>query len=323
MKKLVFSTIIIIMLFLLSNCVSNEVSSNKPPKWSSIPDQEIEAGETIEVDLTKYVTDPEGDDITIILITTGKGVINNGIYNWTPTASDVGTHEVTVEAQDEDGNQATATFNIIVRKKVYVYGVGPEGLIIFNLSDPDEPKIIGNLDTPGSARSVDVTKDYAYIADGGNGLVVADITDPTRPQQVGHLDTVNSQGIYVSGSYAYVADWDNGLIIVDITEPATPQQAQHFYTYGNARNVYVSGNHAYLADDWAGLVILDITDPTRPQQVGRYITNGNVWDVYVSGNYAYLADSSKGLVVLDITEPTKPLLLCEMPWITLYGIDGF
>ncbi|MBC7115944.1 MAG: hypothetical protein H5T93_02760 [Pseudothermotoga sp.] len=43
------------------------------------------------------------------------------------------------------------------------------------------------MDTDGYAWDVQVSGNYAYIADGGNGLVIVDITDPTNPELVADM----------------------------------------------------------------------------------------------------------------------------------------
>ncbi|HDM70483.1 MAG TPA: hypothetical protein ENG58_03635, partial [Thermotogales bacterium] len=66
---------------------------------------------------------------------------------------------------------------------------GAEGLLILDVSDPHNPKLVGYFNTDGWAESVHVSGDYAYIADERNGLVIVDISDPHNPQLVGHYDT--------------------------------------------------------------------------------------------------------------------------------------
>ncbi|MBY9013231.1 MAG: hypothetical protein KGD70_12730, partial [Candidatus Lokiarchaeota archaeon] len=47
-------------------------------------------------------------------------------------------------------------------------------------------------DTTGSANSVYVSGDYAYVADGVSGLAIIDISDPTNPGMPIYEDTTGS-----------------------------------------------------------------------------------------------------------------------------------
>ncbi|MDP6796866.1 MAG: hypothetical protein QGG33_03490, partial [Candidatus Krumholzibacteria bacterium] len=73
----------------------------------------------------------------------------------------------------------------------------------------------GSVDTPGTARSVAVSGNYAYVADGYSGLQIVDVSDPAAPLIIGSVDTPDTAfGVAVAGNYAYVADRYSGLQIV-------------------------------------------------------------------------------------------------------------
>ena len=81
---------------------------------------------------------------------------------------------------------------------------------------------VGACDTPGSARDVYISGNYAYVADWDDGLRVIDVSAPNSPKEVGFCDTPGeANGIFVSGSHAYVADRNEGLRVIDISNPST------------------------------------------------------------------------------------------------------
>ena len=43
---------------------------------------------------------------------------------------------------------------------------GGSGLQVIDVSDPENPTIVGSADTPGWAAGVYVSGNYAYVADG-------------------------------------------------------------------------------------------------------------------------------------------------------------
>jgi len=157
--------------------------------------------------------------------------------------------------------------------------------------------------TPGSARGVAISGDYAYVADYdyGSGLQVIDISNPTVPMLAGSCDAPGSAcGVAISGDYAYVADWGSGLQVIDISNPTAPALAGSYDTPHDARGVAISGDYAYVADGTSGLQVIDISNPTVPTLAGSYDTPGYAYSVAISGDYAYVADYVFGLPVIQV-----------------------
>ncbi|MDO8499100.1 MAG: hypothetical protein Q7S66_00365 [bacterium] len=172
------------------------------------------------------------------------------------------------------------------------------------------PTLKGSVDTSGTARSVYVSGQYAYVADDASGLQIIDISTPSLPVIVGVFNTSGlAYGVYVSGQYAYVGDDSSGLQIIDISNPTTPKLTGTYDTPGSAQGVYVSGKYAYVGDVTGGLKIIDISNSTAPSLVGTYTTSTDVVAAYVSGKYAYLSVADGGLEIVDVSNPTAPSLI--------------
>lgn len=78
-------------------------TDNEAPLWSRIPTQAWIVGVPIYIDLEDYVTDPDGDALTILLDKAlPEGVTLNGsVISGTPTAA---TASATYVATADDGN---------------------------------------------------------------------------------------------------------------------------------------------------------------------------------------------------------------------------
>ena len=189
----------------------------------------------------------------------------------------------------------------------YAYVADWRGLIILDVSDKTDPKMVGNCTAADRAKGVAVAGDYAYVAADDNGLVIVDVSDKTDPVVVGNYDTSEAQDVAVAGDYAYVADFYNCLVIVDVGDKTDPQYAGGYDPNdGFTFDVAVVGDYAYVTNG-NGLLIVDITDKTDPQEAGRYDTTGWAQGVAVAGNYADVADEQEdGLVILDVTDKTDP-----------------
>ncbi len=98
------------------------------------------------------------------------------------------------------------------------YCASEHGLSIFDVSNPNQPRKLGDIFLPYSAESVYVSGSYAYVAAGDADLRVIDVSDPRNPREVGSYDTPGyAEDVYVSGSYAYVANYEAGLFILRFT----------------------------------------------------------------------------------------------------------
>ena len=152
---------------------------------------------------------------------------------------------------------------------------------------------------------MEVSGNYAYLAEDSSGLEVLDISNPAAPTKVGSYATSGLlHSVEVSGNYAYLAEDSSGLEVLDISNPAAPTKVGSYNTLGNAYAVVVSETHAYIAD--GDLTVLDISNPAAPTEVGRYGSIGDTYSMFVSGNYAYLAEDSSGLEILNISDPSAP-----------------
>jgi hypothetical protein len=152
-----------------------------------------------------------------------------------------------------------AIYDVFVKDN-YAYCASGSGLLIFDVSNPSNPQLVGKLLLPDIAHGVYVSGNYAYVADFGAGLRVIDVSNPTNPREVGYFKTSGwAFDVYVSGNYAYVADRWAGLRVIDVSNPTNPREVGYFDTPGEAEGVYVSGNYAYVADMSGGLFILRFT----------------------------------------------------------------
>lgn len=90
-----------------------------------IPDQVVEEGKILTIDLLKYASDPDGDHLFFKLVE-GVGSVVGENYQYAPDydvmeavfSTDLATesvvHNVTVEAGDENGGKSVCTFSIMV-----------------------------------------------------------------------------------------------------------------------------------------------------------------------------------------------------------------
>ena len=89
---------------------------NQKPVVDEIADQSVRANRTLSFTIT--AEDPEGDEVTFSAVDLPPGATlhaQSGIFQWTPTNSDFGSHRFRVGVTDEEGGTREAEFNVDVR----------------------------------------------------------------------------------------------------------------------------------------------------------------------------------------------------------------
>ena len=143
---------------------------------------------------------------------------------------------------------------------LFVAGQFDSRLAAVDISNPENPTLVGSLVTPGRYPiDVEVCGDYAYVAD-LLGLQIVDISDPTAPLLAGFLDTPEfSFGVDVAGNRAFLGDGLSGLRILDVSNPSAISILGTVETPDLATRSMVSGHYAFLCTNHAGLQVLRVS----------------------------------------------------------------
>ena len=133
---------------------------------------------------------------------------------------------------------------------------------IYNISDPSNPSSSGSVWLGDESWHLDVSGNYAYVANRYNGLKIIDISDPTSPSVTGNYDpgsgtSYDVRDVKVSGNYAYLAARGDGLQVIDISNPASPSLT-YSYGSGNSYGIDIEGDFAYIADHSSDLSLIHI-----------------------------------------------------------------
>ncbi len=196
---------------------------------------------------------------------------------------------------------------VAIRGNHAFLAAGNAGLVVVDITAPDDPKQVGSYRTLG-ASGVAIAGTLVQVAD-ATGMTLIDVSDPARPLKVGSYIAGFAKAVDVAGTLAYLASADAGLHVVDISNPTAPFKAGEVHLNGVPNDIRVVGGYAYLAA--SGLEIVDVKDAARPASVGRSETTGLAHGVAVSGSRAYLADASgypggEGVIIFDIGDPMAP-----------------
>jgi hypothetical protein len=167
-----------------------------------------------------------------------------------------------------------------------------------------------SLETGSSdVQAVQVSGNYAYLADENDGLQVIDVSNPASPQRAGGYDTGGiAWNLATRDSLVYLADLNAGLVVIDVTKPSEPKRSGG-YAVG-ALGVALQGIYAYVACGTNGVHVVDISDPTRPERMGSCAVPGEAYGIALLDDYAYVVDFRAGLlVVVSIENPGAPQVI--------------
>ncbi|MYC19244.1 MAG: hypothetical protein F4X67_11660 [Gemmatimonadales bacterium] len=94
--------------------------NRRPTPTSTIPPQELAAGDTLRLDASAYFTDPDGDALTFSVETSNRGVASASLAGATVTVVGVapGEARVTIRARDPRALQARLDFTVLVPEPV-------------------------------------------------------------------------------------------------------------------------------------------------------------------------------------------------------------
>jgi hypothetical protein len=192
---------------------------------------------------------------------------------------------------------------------------GAAGVQVVDVTDPLNPIIIGNVNTPGIATDIVLSGSTAYVADSEFGLQVIDVSVPTAPAIIGSVDTPGlAVDLAVVDTLVYIADSNQGLRIADVANPSLPVIIGVNDILESALGVDVSGIVAYVASGADGLTALNVSDPNNPWIIGGVKNReiGNALKVDVAQGRALVTDASAGLVIVDISDPGDLQILGSM-----------
>ena len=170
----------------------------------------------------------------------------------------------------------------------FAYVANNQGVVIFDVSAPENLRKVGNIDIGGASFGIDVEEESIYIT-GGNNLFIADITQPQNPEMLGAIDlSGNLSQVKVEGQYAYVANRQKGLQVVDVSDPNNLEIVGDFQNGGTGEAVEVVGNIVYFGDSNDGLEIIDATNPATLRLLKTVPEAERAWDIAIDTTKEYI-----------------------------------
>lgn len=169
----------------------------------------------------------------------------------------------------------------------YALAGGSKGLIIVDVTNPDQPQQIVQITGPNNLwKEIKTYGHYAYIvSEGGQGIQIIDLSGLPSPNLNSHFYT--GDGIVTNGIQKVHA------LHIDTTKG-------FLYAYGGGGALYNGGARVFDLKP----------DPYNPKFVGKFDQLAYIHDGYVDNDTLYAGHIYQGIFsVVDMTDKSNPRLL--------------
>lgn len=225
----------------------------------------------------------------------------------------------------------------------YAYVVDSGGILIFDVSNPENPEYIYQIFADGITE-VCVENGFAYLSSKNSGLIIYNVEDPSQPFPVGVLGgNYWGNSIALDGTTVFLGT-TQGLKMIDVSDKTSPLEIGSME--GNIKDLYHYNGIVFSLLNYAGVQMIDVSNPANPVVIGEldainigfpecitasenlfflcddgfqiydasnppqinklssYVTGSYIANIKVINNYAYLTDFSCGLFIMDVTAKT-------------------
>jgi len=218
----------------------------------------------------------------------------------------------------------------VVGNYVYACSSHPNGLTIFNVTDPSAPFLSGSAaSTYSDLYKLVIFGDYAYCVEEIGDMHIFNISDPAAPALLSSYDTNAAISIAVRDNIAYTPKTGSypGFSLTNVSDPSAPENIYGMSCWDSSIDVALIGEYAYVcAFNYDvrshGIAIMDISNPNDPNEVEFFVTGMALKSIFASGSFLYFTDSNwAGIKIIDASNPTDLTLVGEYENDDLFGYE--
>ena len=203
---------------------------------------------------------------------------------------------------------------------------GPGRLHTIDISDPTDPRIVGEFHLPDRAHDIELSGDHAFIS-GFGSLQILDVSNPLQPSWIGTVnlpyfgDSPLGGGVAVSRTHVGIASSGAGLQIIPIQcrQTAPPPKHSSGATWSAAMSLFpnpasgrvqirfdapgLSANVRVEVFDLAGRRIRRLETPGSPSGRHEFVWDGRdtMGEIVASGVYFVRASAQNSTFSRTIT----------------------
>lgn len=186
-------------------------------------------------------------------------------------------------------------------------------LQIFNVSNPQSPLWLSQLQAVTEFEHVVVADGIAYIAGYYSGLFTVDVLDPVNPSIIQRASGVGALwAVEKFGNYVFTGGEGSGLRVFDVTDPYNPFLVTSLDLPSSSDlpttmdqppfHMKVLGSYLFIADGDHGIQVVNISNPEIPviETGSAFDTPGYAFDFYVDGYTMIIGDYNNGVSMINL-----------------------
>lgn len=214
-----------------------------------------------------------------------------------------------------------------------LYALEKDGLSIYNISNPKEPKRVGFVGGMGNVRQLKVKGDTAFLTSRQCGLWAVDVSDETNPKILSNFDGVElSTGLDVVGDVAVLGHRVYGVQCVDVSNPSAMRHLSSIRTDESQSVLYRNG--LIFSGDWAGgeITVIDASNILDLKVLSKMSLDGYGDGFVIRGNTLFASTgqhkksgdlqarhgAGHGLDIFDISNPLSPRKISKTTFPSFY-----
>ncbi len=209
-----------------------------------------------------------------------------------------------------EANQIVVVENLdVVRKRTAYVATGSYGLAIVDVSNFQNPIVIGQIDLPGNAIdvAVDTNSSLAVVATGSGGLSIVDILQPTSPQLIRTVAAPATQ-VEVKDGVAFVVV-SGELQAFDVLTGTRIQRLS--LGASTITGLAREGSLLFAMDSANNLRAVDISGPEMFARGSLTMPQGG-GSLFVGNGIAYVSATSQftgGFATANVSDPENLVLI--------------
>ncbi len=201
---------------------------------------------------------------------------------------------------------------ILDGERLYISEVS-SGVGVLDISDPEQPRRIGFVGTPGHPGGLALYGDYLYVACSSQGVQIVD-TRLIEPINV--MASVNTPytafALVLDGQWIYIADYRGGLQVVDSSDPDDLKIVATLPTHKASMALVKAGDMVFMALAGNGILGIDVSNPLQPKLVNHFVPDVSVSDLAARDSTLFVSTFKKQLLKIDISDPWRPTVVASV-----------
>ncbi len=218
------------------------------------------------------------------------------------------------------GRWAAGSPNAFTVENNIIY-TGNGGILqIIDLSDVNNPILLGQAITDGVINDVAKSNNYVYLAEKGKGIKIIDVSNSSNPIQVSEILlpgpanklVVNNQTLCAAEGRYIDNQWFGGLRTIDVSDPLNPNTLGFYGSPSRINFIALVGDYVYMDKDLAKMLIIDISNLSNPILIDS--VNTSFGGAFVADNLLYAVSemsNDKGLIIFNVSNPVNPILISQ------------